>query len=37
MKKIAIAVLLILHTAIIYADDYKWDLVNALANNDYQK
>jgi len=37
MKKIAIAVLLILHAAIIYADDYKWDLVNALANNDYQK
>jgi hypothetical protein len=37
MKKIAVTVLLILHTAIIYADDYKWDLVNALANKDYQK
>jgi ankyrin repeat protein len=37
MKKIAVAVLFILHAAIIYADDYKWDLVNALANNDYQK
>ena len=37
MKKIAVAALLMLNAAIIYADDYKWDLVNALANNDYQK
>jgi hypothetical protein len=39
MKKscLAVFVLLILHTGISYADDYKWDLVNALTNNDYQK
>jgi ankyrin repeat protein len=39
MKKsyFAIIVLLILSTGILYADDYKWDLVNALTNNDYQK
>jgi ankyrin repeat protein len=30
-------VLLILFTGISYADDYKWDLVNALINNDFQK
>jgi ankyrin repeat protein len=39
MKKLsfAIIVLLILFTGISYADDYKWDLVNALINNDFQK
>lgn len=33
----AVIILLIIHAGIAYADDYKWDLVNALANNDYQK
>jgi ankyrin repeat protein len=39
MKKscYAIIALLILHTGILYADDFKWDLVSALSNSDYQK
>jgi ankyrin repeat protein len=39
MKKscFAVIVLLILFTGIVYADDYKWDLVNALINDDFQK
>jgi len=39
MKKICfvITLLLFFHTGLTYADDYKWDLVNALINNDYQK
>jgi len=39
MKKtsLSVLVLLIFLAGTLYADDFKWDLVNALANNDYQK
>ena len=38
MKKLYCTVFFIcILTGILYADDYKWDLVNALINNDFQK
>ncbi|MDR2943240.1 MAG: ankyrin repeat domain-containing protein [Treponema sp.] len=40
MKKSYFAIIILLlipATGISYADDYKWDLVNALINNDFQK
>jgi len=37
-KKISVLIILIIfHIGILYANDYYWDLINALAYNDFQK